>query len=204
MSVEHIDILVEEPSMEAALRVLMPRIVGNLSFDIHAFQCKKDLLKKLPLRLRGYARWLPSTHRIVVVVDRDNDDCKKLKQNLEQMAQDARMVTRTQSRSGRYQVVNRVAIEELEAWYFGDWEAVCTAYPGVDRNISYKKGFRDPDAISGGTWESLEKLLQRAGYFSAGLRKVEAAREIARHMVPERNRSHSFQVLREVLKEMAR
>jgi hypothetical protein len=25
-------------------------------------------------------------------------------------------------------VVNRLAIEELEAWYFGDWEAVRAAY----------------------------------------------------------------------------
>jgi len=203
MSVEHIEILVEEPSMEAALRLLIPRIIGDLSFEVRPFQCKQDLLDNLPKRLRGYARWLPPTHRIIVVVDRDDDTCRTLKQKMERIAREAGMTTRTRAGNGRYQVVNRLAIEELEAWFFGDWDAVCTAYPRVNPNVPRKKNYRDPDAIAGGTWEALERWLKKAGYFDTGLRKVEAAREIAQHMDPPRNRSRSFQVFHEVLREMA-
>ena len=59
--------------------------------------------------------------------------------------------------------------------------------------------YRDPDAITGGTWEALERLLQKAGYFKTGLRKIEAARSIAAHMDPTRNTSQSFQVFRSAL-----
>ena len=44
----------------------------------------------------------------------------------------------------------------------------------------------------GGTWEALEHILQRAGYFACGVRKIEAARENAKFMLPEGNRSRSF------------
>lgn len=54
MSVEHVEILVEEPSMETALRLLLPKVIGQLSFEIYPHQCKQDLLARLPERLRGY------------------------------------------------------------------------------------------------------------------------------------------------------
>ncbi|MCY4353998.1 MAG: DUF4276 family protein [Truepera sp.] len=69
----------------------------------------------------GYARWLPDEYRIIVMVDRDNDDCKKLKAELEAAAMAARLRTRSQASGGPWQVANRIVIEELEAWYFGDW-----------------------------------------------------------------------------------
>src|SRR5271156_126059 len=184
---EHIEFLVEEPSMEAALRVLMPRIIGDLSFEVYPYQCKQDLLAKLPERLKGYAAWLPDNYCVVIVVDGDDDNCENLKERLEKAAQDAGLVTRTASREG-YQVVNRLAIEELEAWFFGDWDAVRQAYPNVNPNIPSKHGFRNSDEILGGTWEALERLLNRGGYFKTGLRKIEAARSIAQHMDPGRNR----------------
>ena len=43
----------------------------------------------------------------------------------------------------------------------------------------------------------------KAGYFSGGLRKIEAAEQIAPHMDPSRNTSHSFQVFRDALLEAA-
>jgi hypothetical protein len=203
VSVGHIEILVEEPSMEAALRLLVPRIMGDVSFEVYTHQCKQDLLDKLPARLKGYAAWLPQDYRIVVVIDRDDDDCDHLKSKLERAAQKAGLLTRTRSGGRVYQIVNRLAIEELEAWFFGDWDAVRNAYPRVDPNIPRKQGFRDPDKVSGGTWEALERLLRRAGYFSTGFRKIEAARTIAPHMYPPRNQSHSFCVFRDALMELA-
>jgi hypothetical protein len=52
--------------------------------------------------------------------------------------------------------------------------------------------YRDPDSIAGGTWEALERVLKSAGYFRTGLRKIELARSVAKHMDPQRNRSRSF------------
>lgn len=42
---------------------------------------------------------------------------------------------RTGAGGAPWQLVNRIAIEELEAWYFGDWEAVRTAYPRIPSTI---------------------------------------------------------------------
>ncbi len=202
MKVEHVEILVEEPSMETALRLLLPKIIGELSFEIYVHQCKEELLIRLPERLRGYSRWLPRDWRIVVLVDRDDDDCRRLKKRLEQMAIFAELGTKSTTLDGRWTVANRLAIEELEAWYFGDWTAVRSAYPRVSPNIPDKAKYREPDAIKGGTWEAFEHVLNKAGYFKGGLRKIEAAREIAGHMDAGRNQSRSFQVFRDVLQEM--
>ena len=202
MSVAHVEFLVEEPSMEALLRALLPQLLGAVQFDVRVFQGKPDLLARLPHRLRGYRAWLPEDYRIVVVVDRDDDDCHALKAQLEQNALAAGLSTRTQRSQGRFAVVNRIAIEELEAWYFGDWEAVRAAYPRVQEGVPRRAGYRDPDAISR-TWEAFERILQRSGYFAGGLGKIDAARSIAPHLDPARNTSHSFQVLRDALQELA-
>ena len=201
MSVAHIEVLVEERSMEAALRVFLPRVVGRLTFQIHPFRGKDDLMAKLPKRLRGYGMWLPEDWRVVVLVDRDDDDCLCLKLHLETIAWEAGLQTRGASLDGRYAVATRLAIEELEAWYFGDWIAVRAAYPRVPEGVPRKAAFRDPDSI-GDTWEQFEKVLQRARYFTGGLRKIEAARAIAAHWDPDRNVSESFRAFRAVLGEM--
>lgn len=200
MKAEHLEIMVEEPSMEAFLRELLPRLLGDeASFEVYPYQCKDDLLNKLPARLAGYASWLPETWRIVVIVDRDDDTCQALKRRLDQMAADAGLRSRLAGEA--WQVVNRIAIEELEAWYFGDWEAVRAIYPRVSDSIPRVAQYRDPDAIGGGTWEAFERLLQRAGYFKNGLRKTEAARALGRQISPDRNRSRSFQIFRDALLE---
>jgi len=204
MSVEHVEVLVEEPSAEAFFRVLLPRLLGPISFEIYRHQCKQEMLERLPQRLKGYASWLPANWRILVVLDRDDDDCDSLKANLEQIAAEAKLSTRSKPAAGVYTVVNRIAIEELEAWYFGDWEAVRTAYPKAVETIPAKARYRDPDAVKGGTWEAFERIMQRAGYFKSGLRKIEAARSIAAHIQPDRNRSRSFRVLRDTLREFTR
>jgi Domain of unknown function (DUF4276) len=209
MTVEHVDLLVEEPSMEAALRLLLPKVLGDLTFEVYPHQCKDELLLRLPQRFRGYDQrrksdsWFRDHCRIVVVIDRDDDDCAKLKRRLEAMAKDAGLATRSNVKGGPYLVANRLAIEELEAWYFGDWEAVRAAYPRASATVPSQAKYRHPDAIAGGTWEAFERVLKKAGYFSGGLRKVEAARAVTAHMDPSRNASPSFRSFRDVLLEMA-
>lgn len=209
MTVEHVELLVEEPSMEAALRLLLPKVLGDLTFEIYQHQCKDELLLRLPQRLHGYGQrcrgdaWFRDHCRIVVVIDRDDDDCTVLKRRLEEMANDAGLVTRSMANGGAYMVVNRLAVEELEAWYFGDWVAVRAAYPRVPATVPSQAKYRAPDEIAGGTWEVLERVLQRAGYYGGGLRKLEAARAVAAHMEPLRNTSPSFCTFRDALLEMA-
>jgi hypothetical protein len=91
-----------------------------------------------------------------------------------------------------WQLVNRIAIEEMEAWYFGDWQAVRSVYPRVSSTVSSRAPFRVSDAIQGGTWEAFERILQEHGYFAGGLRKTEAARKIGAAIDPYRCRSESF------------
>ena len=200
MMVRHLELLVEEPSMEAFLRVLLPRILPEgRTFEVHSFRSKGNLRNRLKNRLRGYARWLPDDWRIVVMLDCDNHDCRTLKEELEAATSESKLRSRSQAGGRTWQVANRVVIEELEAWYFGDWEAVRGAYPRVPNNIPNRARYRDPDAIRGGTWEAFERILKRHGYFTTGLRKVEAARMVGAHVDPERNRSRSFAVFLDVV-----
>lgn len=201
MIARHFEILVEEPSMEVFLRGLLPRLLpGDQTFAIHPFQGKKDLFAKLERRLRGYKAWLPQDWRIVVVVDLDNDDCKRLKQQMEDIAATVDLRSRTCSPSS-WQLVNRIVIEELEAWYFGAWDAVCAVYPNLPATLPSR--YYKSDAIAGGTWEAFERLLQRYGYFKGGLAKIEVARTIGQSLDPFRCQSRSFQCFRDVLLEAA-
>ena len=92
----YIIFLVEEPSAEAALRFLVPAIVGpEIPFDIVIFHGKAHLLQELATRLQAYRAWLPDDWRIVVLIDEDREDCVALKERLEEAARSAGMVTRT-------------------------------------------------------------------------------------------------------------
>jgi hypothetical protein len=197
MSASHLEILVEEPSAEAFLNALLPRLLpSNRTFVVHPFQGKRDLLHKLGARLRAYAKWLPADWRIIVLLDRDDADCRKLKKEMESIARDSGV--RAKSSSARdWQLVNR--IEELEAWYFGDWQGVRAVYPKVPATIPSRAAFRDSDAIHGGTWEAFERILQKHGYFEGGLRKTEAARAIGSILDPARCSSPSFAQFRDAI-----
>jgi hypothetical protein len=194
--------LVEEQSMESFLRAWLPRILPEgCDFEIHAYGGKRDLLSKLESRLRAYAAWLPENARLIVIVDRDDDNCEELKRKLEAMVSRAGLPTRSVARGGQWRVATRIAIEELEAWYFGDWEAVRAAYPRASSSIPNKAPYRDPDAIAGGTWEAFERVMRSSGYFKQGLMKLEAARAIGEFIDVQRSRSRSFRKLAETVEE---
>ena len=202
MTKHHLELLVEEPSMEAFLEAALPRLLpADCTFAIHAFRSKHDLLRKLSGRLRGYRRTLLDDWRVIVMIDRDNKNCREVKANLEKESRQAGLITRAISDDIAWQVVNRVVIEELEAWYFGDWEAVRQAFPQVSPHTPNQSKYRDPDAIRGGTWEAFERVLQAGGYYSQGLAKIDAAKKIGPFIDPDRNRSHSFKKFYEAIIE---
>lgn len=158
--------------MEAFLRGLLARLLGETcTFRVSTFQGKSDLLNKLEARLRGYAAWLPENHRV------------------EDAARQAGLSTRSSTRSTSWQVVNRIVIQELESWYFSDWNAVRAAYPRVSGRVIRNKRYREPDALDK---EDFERVLQTYGYFKTGLRKIEAGRLLGTLMERERSTSRSF------------
>lgn len=202
----HIDFLLEEESAARVLAHLLPSVLPeNTTFSFHPFQGKQDLLKKLPARMKGYQWLLRHENRtVVVLVDADEQDCKELKQTLESAARDAGLSTASSAAgSQRVHVLNRIAVKELEAWFFGDCEAIVNAFPGVPSTLSRKSGFRDPDAIKGGTAVALERVLQKAGYYTSGMPKIAVADQIASCMVIDRNASRSFDVFVQGLKRIS-
>lgn len=200
----NLEVLVEERSAEQALRELLPRIVPGIDFELRVFQGKSDLLKRLPSRLKGYATWIAHANTsLVVLVDRDDDDCLTLKADMEKMAAAAGLLTAaTACESPRAHVINRIAVEELEAWFFGDVPALCAAYPRISPSLGEQAKYRNPDAIFGGTYEALEYVLQKYNYHRGGLAKVAAATKIAQHMNVDLNKSRSFQVFRDGLRRL--
>ena len=195
-----LELLVEEESAEAALRVLLPRLLDPaIPFEIRLFQGKPDLLGKLPQRLRTYARRMAREDlRILVLIDEDRQDCRTLKAEMERIAAAAGLVSKSAAKPGfRIQVVNRIAVEELEAWFFGDVAALTAAYPGVSPTLGAQARYRDPDQIGGGTAQALHRVLADAGYYArTRLPKVEVAQRVALHMDPAVNRSGSFRCFR--------
>ncbi len=197
----HIKFFLEELSAEIALRHILPKILSSDVICIfHAFEGKDDMLEELPKLMKGH-QWIPDDWRIVVLIDEDRTDCHELKANLEKAAHETGFVTKSNAAPDEdFQVVNRIVIEELEAWFFGDVEALRAAYPKIPKNLQSKARFRNPDTIQGGTYEALRDLLIQKKYYRERIPKTTVAQRIAEHMEPSRNRSKSFQVFVEGLK----
>ncbi len=112
----HIELLVEDRSTEVALANLLPRILPAATWRIHPFRGRSDLLGHLPQRLKGYRSWMPSDWRLVVLIDEDRRGCVELKARLEDIARVSDFTTKSMAAGGgEFNVLNRLAIEELEA-----------------------------------------------------------------------------------------
>ncbi len=109
----HFEFLVEEASLESALTQILPKILpSTVTFKIHAFRGKYDLICKLPNRLKGYQAWLPPDWKIVILIDEDREDCLKLKNKLEDIAILAGLITKSSGQKNKYfQVLNRIVVE---------------------------------------------------------------------------------------------
>lgn len=188
----HVEFLLEEPSAEAALRELLPRLLPAATWHCYPHRGKHDLLARLPGRLKTYARQLPHAPdlRVVILMDADAD-CRKAKQALEKLVAEAHLLSKAQAGGQPFQVLTRLAVSELEAWFLGDHAAIQAAYPGV-RPTHLRHLPTNADAISD-AWETLWQVLQAAGYYRAGKQKQRWATDISQHLEPGRNTSASFQ-----------
>lgn len=189
---------VEEPSMEAFLEGLLPRALGPLiNWRIINHGSKTQLLAQIPNRLKGYANCTNVAVRpkALILVDRDSDDCLLLKNQLENACHQSGLTSKTSpAADGMFEVVNRIVIEELEAWYFGETAALRVVFPSVPATLPNRQAFRDPDAVAGGTHERLLTILQNAGYFKGltSLPKIDTARRMGSIVDINGNRSTSF------------
>ena len=174
---------------------------GRLPDNLYEAPSPKNqqLLNNLPSLLRGLGRSLEeSTSAVVVVVDLDDDDCLKFKQDLLDVLNTCNPRPRT---------LFRIAIEESEAWLLGDRPAIRAAYPNARDAVlsAYAQ-----DSICG-TWEVLADAvhqggaarLRQLGFPADGEAKCDWARNIAPRMNVDSNQSKSFQVFRDGVRNLA-
>ena len=166
--------LLEEPSMKYLLDELLPRILPpDVTFQTIPHHGKRDLERSIPRKPRGWKE--PGDIRFVILHDQDTKDCVSLKQELLQLC----------AVTDRPCLV-RIACQEMEAWYFGDIDALCAAYDRPKlREVIGKKKFRVPDAIPDPK-EELYRLIPEH-------QQISGAKRVAPHMDIERNTSASFQ-----------
>src|SRR5882724_1553302 len=131
-------ILVEGPADAAFFRGWLPRFLSGHTWKIIQHRGKgrvprnpanppnprhEGLLDQLPAKLRAYGRTLnPATDRVLIVVDLDDDSCAELK---------SRLLALLDYCEPRPVVLFRIAIEEMEAFYLGDQEAIRKAFPAA-------------------------------------------------------------------------
>ncbi|GMU44494.1 MAG: hypothetical protein AMXMBFR26_22870 [Porticoccaceae bacterium] len=191
-----VEFLVEEQSAEETLKHLLPRLIGQRAqWKLINLGSKYKLLKALPQRLAAYRQRITQGEdlRVVVLVDRDDDDCAVLKRQLEETARHAALSTKSApATDGRFFVVNRILIEDLESWFIGDPNALRKAFTGLPHIDASKGIFRNPD--NGGSWEALHRFLKRHGIYKSSYPKIDAARRIAPGLDIRANRSRSFQM----------
>lgn len=212
----HIEILVEDSSGQTLLETLVPKILGAQgdphTWRIHFYKgigripknlnaggdpAKRILLDQLPKLLRGYGR-TPGIDAVVVVLDSDRRDCVDFLAELKALAAGCNPAPNT---------LFRIAVEEMEAWYFGDRQALLTAYPRAKADVLNRY---QQDSVCE-TWERLadaiypggSAAIKKAGWPLPGQVKHEWAEKIGPLLEPDQNISPSFGKLRDGLRRLA-
>lgn len=157
---------------------------GQLPRDLSARPnpLRRGMLDQLPAKLRAFSASPPSqAEGFLVLVDADDDDCVELKAKLDNAASHC---------APDLQVVNRIAIEELEAFYLGDLRAIRSAFPQA--NTALLRRHVPDSVVEGGTWELFARVID-----DDSRDKVAWAEAMGRRLTvrPAQSRSPSFQAL---------
>ncbi len=203
----HFEILVEDQSGKKMLEIILPKILGKI-YEPHSWRIisykgigrlpenlkevddpsKRQLLSNLPAIMRGYGRSLVyGGTSLVIIVDNDRRSCVEFKNEL---------ISVLNTCNPKPITAFCLAIEEMEAWLLGDFNAVKKAYPKANSSVLY--GYEN-DAICG-TWEKLadavysggSKNLSKKGYKTIGKEKSDWAEKITPHLDINNNKSKSF------------
>jgi len=217
--VMHFEFLVEGQTELTALSILLRNIIGEYeqphTWKIHKHRgigkipddpalrpnkSDQTLLHNLPSKLRAYGKEMRDNVVVTILVDLDDKNCNKFKSNLTGLLEYCEQ---------RPKSLFCIAIEELEAWFFGDRSAIEIAYPDVNCDIldNYEQ-----DSICH-TWEKLAEAIHPGGFTSLsqyGKRSnkiLEQKRVWAKDICPnidvENNLSPSFQYFRDRIRGMA-
>jgi len=216
----HFEILVEGQTELTALSILMSKILGEYNqphtWKIHKHQgigrlpdnlsakpktYDRTLLHNLPSKLRAYGNSMGKQEVVVLLTDLDRrEDCIAFKNELYSVLDLCKQ---------KPNFLVRIAIEELESWYFGDRDAIIKAFQHCN-----KKAFEDyiQDAQCG-TWEKLAEVIHPGGikalenYGRRSVRILEEKRKWAAALAPimnvEKNNSPSFCCFRDGLRRLA-
>ncbi len=213
----HFEILVEDQSGKKALDILVPKIIGDAhTFIVHPYKgigripknmkdaddaSRRILLENLPKLLKGYGKTFAGYENymaaVILVCDLDDKCLKAFRTELFGILHKCNPMPATRF---------CIAIEEGEAWFLGDLNAVKAAYPKARDAVltSYVN-----DSICG-TWEKLAdaiyqggaSALSAKGWQTIGAEKSKWAAEISAYMTVENNLSPSFQYFRGKLREL--
>ncbi len=170
--------MLEEESAKSFLEVLLPKILPScVRCTLIPHQGKSDLQKSIPKKLRA---WSDPNSFFVILHDQDGNNCVDLKNQLQKICH----------LTSRYSPLICIACHELEAWYFGDLDALQKAFPGFcAKKYRNKARFRIPDDIV-----QPAKVLEKEKKIR-GFGKVYAAQKVSKYMDIKRNRSNSFQYM---------
>ncbi len=201
----HIEILVEDSSGAKLLEPIVSKLFGENGYP-HSWRIKaykgvghiptnlntaadpahRILLDQLPRVLRGYGK-TPGIDAVVVVLDVDNRNHADFLTELDKVAIQTNSPAKT---------IFRLAVEEMEAWYLGDRQAVQQAYKKAKTDVlnAYVQ-----DSICG-TWELLadaiypggSAAIKKKGWPLPGQIKHEWAENIGPLLDPNCNISPSF------------
>lgn len=164
----------EEPSAQALLEKIIPRIIDQTpACRFVVFEGKQDLEKNLVRKMKGYR--VPDA-RFVVLRDQDAGDCRALKDALKSKCAEGL----------RPDTLVRIACRELESWYLADLNAVELGL-GVKglAGRQQEKRFRSPDDIV-----SPARELSR---IAPPYQKIGGSRSIGPYLDMGNGRSRSFQ-----------
>lgn len=177
----------EEPSAEAMLNGLLPRLLpASIRYRCIPFEGKQDLEGRMVRLMRS---WRAPRTRFVILRDQDSADCRVIK---------ARLIARC-NEAGRGDAIVRIACRELESWYLADFAAVerGMALTGLQR-LQNKSRYRDPDSVVNPSNE-LRRVV-------ADYQKVGGSRAIGPHLDVDNGRSRSFacfiSAVRRLVREM--
>jgi hypothetical protein len=162
-------VLTEEESMEVTLRALLPKL-GVTEFQIISFQGVGDLEASLTRRIKG---WRDPAAQFLVIRHNDNGNCRARKE---------RILDRIVAAGGVRPTKIRIVMQELEAWFLGDPQALEAA--GLLEPGTRPAWLRDPEAET--------QPVTRLRALDPGYGKVSGARRIAPHLDPTRNAARSF------------
>ncbi len=205
----HFEFLVEGQCEKTTLSIIMPQLLGAYA-DKHTWLIHKhkgigklagieqkpsrhdqSLLGQLPAKIQAYAKLKRAGQVIMVLMDLDDQDPESFGAQLAQFKQAYPDLA----------LHFCFAIEELEAWFLGDEAAIASAYPDYDPKAlaAYAQ-----DSICG-TWEKLAECVDKPllSLKKRDRKLLDAKRnwskQIAKHLVVERNRSPSLQAFCDTL-----